>query len=86
MAISAWIATVKHRPRKSLLFAGVLVTSSLFAGVCGDREFYHPLTDGDGTRYPLDPSIAIWEVLGPVVPVPATDGRHPPGLRDSTHT
>jgi Peptidase family M23 len=75
MAISAWIATVKHRPRKSLLFAGVLVTSSLFAGVCGDREFYHPLTDGDGTRYPLDLSIAIWEVLGPVVPVPATDGR-----------
>jgi hypothetical protein len=75
LSISGLIAEPKHRPRKSLVFAGVLVTSSLFAGVCGDTEFYQPLTDGDGTRYPLVLSNAIWEVLGPIVPIPTTDGR-----------
>jgi hypothetical protein len=75
LAISGWIATLKHRPGKALLLAGALITSSLFAGVCGDSEYYHPLTDGDGTRYPIVLSIAIWDVLGPIVPVPATDGR-----------
>jgi len=75
MAISGWIATLKHRPRKPLLLAGVLITSTLFAGVCGDTEYYHPLTDGDGSRYPLVLSIAVWDVVGPIVPVPATDGR-----------
>lgn len=39
------------------------------------REFYHPLTDGDGLRYPLALSPAIWNVLGPIIAVPGTDGR-----------
>ncbi len=75
MSSSSWIATLKRRPGKSLLLGSVLVTSSVFAGVCVDSEFYHQLTDGDGTRYPLALSIAVWDVLGPIVPVPATDGR-----------
>jgi hypothetical protein len=74
LSISGFIAKLKHRPVTSALVAGVLVTSSVFAGVCIDTEYYHPLTNGDGTRYPLNLSIAIWEVLGPIVPVPATDG------------
>jgi hypothetical protein len=39
------------------------------------REFYHPVTNGDGIRYPLVISPATWKVLGPVIPVPGTDRR-----------
>jgi len=38
------------------------------------RDFFAPLTDGDGQRYPLALSPAIWNVLGPITMAPGTDG------------
>ena len=45
----------------------ILLSFSLLA------EFYAPQTAGDGIRYPLVLSPAIWSVLGPVNPVRGTD-------------
>jgi Peptidase family M23 len=59
-----------------MLFAlAILVLPTVQAQQCAKREFYHPVTDGDGVRYPFALSPAIWNVLGPIIPVPGTDAR-----------
>ena len=58
------------------LFAlAVFVLAAVQAQECVEREFYHPVTNGDGVRYPFALSPAIWNVLGPIIPVRGTDSR-----------
>ncbi len=52
-----------------------MLASCLLGGVCLDREYFRPITKGDGLRYPIALSPAVWQVLGPIVPVEGTDGR-----------
>jgi hypothetical protein len=66
---SQWIANFKRRPGKSALVPLVLLSSGVLASVCADTEYYRPLTDGDGIRYPLALNPAVWELLGPLDPV-----------------
>jgi murein DD-endopeptidase MepM/ murein hydrolase activator NlpD len=59
-------------------FSILIISSCMFANACdeaaGAKEFYQPVTNGDGIRYPLAISPAIWKVAGCVNPVLGTDG------------
>ncbi len=74
--------TDHYNPRQKLwrsaLFRLFVLSSILVGGVVARlvaSEFYKPATNGDGIRYPLALSPAIWSVLGPIEPVSGTDGR-----------
>jgi hypothetical protein len=71
----SWIAKAQNYSKLFVLGPVILLSSALLASVCDDREYYRPLTDGDGIRYPLALSPTVWDVLGPIIPVRATDGR-----------
>ena len=59
-------------------FSLLMTLSCMFACACDNRpqtnEFYRPVTEGDGIRYPLALSPAIWKLSGCLEPVTGTDG------------
>jgi murein DD-endopeptidase MepM/ murein hydrolase activator NlpD len=59
------------------VFSILMISSGMFANACDSsrtNEFYEPVTNGDGIRYPLALSPAIWKVAGCIDPVLGTDG------------
>jgi hypothetical protein len=57
-------------------FSILMISSCIFANACESartNEFYEPVTNGDGIRYPLALSPAIWKVAGCINPVLGTD-------------
>jgi hypothetical protein len=74
MTLGSRIKQFKPRSRRFFVLPLALISSGLLASVCMDTEYFRPLTNGDGIRYPLTLSPAFWDLLGPVIPVKATDG------------
>jgi Peptidase family M23 len=64
--------------KKQIILFGLFLAQASGQGLADPKQshdFFAPLTDGDGLRYPSIIAPLIWEVLGRVTAVSGTDGR-----------
>ena len=74
-------SNVRVRSGIAFLVLGILVLcqpSSFAQGKCeapAKTDYFQPITEGDGTRYPLEIGPLVWHVLGSgFYPVKGSDG------------
>jgi hypothetical protein len=74
--VCSWeVHVITMKIRLAWLALAIVALATLQAQQREGREFYRPVTNGDGLRYPFALSPAIWNVLGPIIPVRGTDQR-----------